>query len=75
MNTFDSSTSSKASGSRSKYTAPSIDPAENAISSKRMLCNVFSFRDKAKIPINEERLTNMVAMMIFVKLDNLLHFQ
>ena len=55
----------------SKYAAPRIDPAEKATSINRMLCNVFSFRDKAYIPTNEKRLATEVAIMILIRLDNL----
>lgn len=55
----------------SKYAAPRIDPAEKATSINRMLCNVFSFRDKAYIPTNEKRLATEVAIIILTRLDNL----
>ena len=48
-----------------------IDPAEEAIRTKMILCNVFSFKDKTYIPVNEKRLTMEVAIIIFIKLDNL----
>ena len=61
-----------ASGRRSKYAAPRIDPAEKATRTSKMLCNFFSFRDKAYIPTSEKRLVTEVAIMILIRLDNLL---
>jgi hypothetical protein len=61
-----------ASGRRSKWAAPRIDPAEKAMSINRILCNVFSLRDKAYIPTSEKRLATEVATMMLIRLDNVL---
>ena len=64
MNTTDSSTNSIASGIRSKNDAPRIEPAEKAMRMNNIRCNVFSLKERAKIPPNEKRLTIIVAVTI-----------
>ena len=69
MNTLFSSTSSMASGRRSKNAAPRIDPAEKAIKTNKIECSVFSFRDNAKIPNNESKLIATVEISVLVQPD------
>lgn len=70
INTLDSSTSSIASGSRSKYAAPRIDPAEKATRNNKIPCKVSSFKDKLNIPAKENIETMDVATIILMKIDN-----
>lgn len=58
-----------ASGRRFKYAVPKIDPAEKATRTRRMLCSVFSFNERAYIPVSEKRLVRKVAMTVLIKLD------
>lgn len=62
MKTTGSSTSSMASGSRSKSEAPKMDPAEKATRKKRMEWSVLSLNDSEKMPVSENTLTINVAI-------------
>ncbi|MEM3595749.1 MAG: cation diffusion facilitator family transporter [Candidatus Bathyarchaeia archaeon] len=52
---------SAASDNRSKNATPSMEPAENPKSKRRILSREFSLRGMAKIPIKDVRLTSRVA--------------
>ena len=48
-----------------------MEPAEKATRNNKILCNVFSFKDNAKIPTRENRQVMEVATRIVITSDNL----
>jgi hypothetical protein len=58
-----------ASGNRSKNAVPKIEPAEKLMRTKSIRSKVDSFKEIAKSPINEIRLTKLTAVTAYKVAD------